>query len=124
MSKQDSSFVWQDKKRNCLGLPWCFTRYYLTDTKLIIDTGLFSREEDEIWLYRITDITLKSGFFERLLGLGTIHCCSMDQTKPEFDLRRIKNARAIKEKISDMIEAERQNRRVVTLHNIEDDTHM
>ena len=105
-----SNYVWEDKKRNALGLPWCFVRYKLTDTKLIIDTGLFTRTEDDIWLYRITDITLKSGLFERMLGLGTIHCCSADNTKPEFELRRIKNARHVKEMLSEMVDKERQNR--------------
>ncbi|MBQ8806214.1 MAG: PH domain-containing protein [Bacteroidaceae bacterium] len=119
-----SNYIWEDKKRNAFGLPWCFVRYKLTESKLIIDTGLFTREEDEVWLYRITDVTLKSGFFERLLGLGTIHCCSVDKTKPEFDLRRIKNARKVKEMLSDMIEKERRERRVSTMEtiSIDDDT--
>ena len=105
-----SNYVWEDKKRNALGLPWCFVRYKLTDSKLIIDSGLFTRTEDDIWLYRITDITLKSGLFERMLGLGTIHCCSADHTKPEFELRRIKNARHVKEMLSEMVDKERQKR--------------
>ncbi len=105
-----SNYVWEDKKRNALGLPWCFVRYKLTESKLIIDSGLFTRTEDDIWLYRITDITLKSGLFERMLGLGTIHCCSADHTKPEFDLRRIKNARHVKEMLSEMVDKERQKR--------------
>ena len=105
-----SNYVWEDKKRNAIGLPWCFVRYKLTDTKLIIDSGLFTRTEDDIWLYRITDITLKSGLFERMLGLGTIHCCSADHTKPEFELRRIKNARHVKEMLSEMVEKQRSER--------------
>lgn len=113
-----SEYLWQDKKRNAIGLPWCFVRYKLTPSKLIIDSGLFTREEDEIWLYRITDISLRSGFFERLFGLGTIHCCSIDKTKPEFDLRRIKNARKIKEMLSEMIEKERRERHISTLETI------
>lgn len=116
-----NEYLWQDKKRNALGLPWCFVRYKLTPTKLIIDSGFFTREEDEVWLYRITDISLRSGFLERLLGLGTIHCCSVDKTKPEFDLRRIKNARKIKEMLSEMIEKERRERHVSTLETISTD---
>lgn len=116
-----TEYIWQDKKRNAIGLPWCFVRYKLTESKLIIDSGLFTRVEDDIWLYRITDITLKSGFFERMLGLGTIHCCSVDRTKPEFDLRRIKNARRVKDMLSEMVEKERRTR-VSTLETISSDT--
>ena len=28
--------VWKDRKRTLFGLPWSFTRYYLTEDKLII----------------------------------------------------------------------------------------
>ena len=112
-----SNYVWEDKKRNAIGLPWCFVRYKLTDTKLIIDSGLFTRTEDDIWRDRITDITLKSGLFERMLGLGTIHCCSADHTKPEFELRRIKNARHVKEMLSEMVEKQRSER-VSTMESV------
>ena len=115
------NYIWEDKKRNAFGLPWCFTRYKLTEKKLIIDKGLFTRIEDEIWLYRITDLTLKSGFFERMLGLGTIHCCSADKTQPEFNLMRIKNARQVKDMISDMVDEARKERGVSMLEHLSDE---
>ena len=34
--------VWKDRKRTFLGLPWSFTRYELTEEKLIIETGLLA----------------------------------------------------------------------------------
>ena len=71
---------WKDRKRTIFGLPWSFTRYRLTDDKLIVSTGLFSLNEEEIRLYRIMDVTLKRSFGERLWGLGTIHICSSDKT--------------------------------------------
>lgn len=108
------TMVWHDRKRWLFGLPWSFTRYSLYNDKLIIDTGFFSRREEEIRLYRITDVTLKRTFGERLFGLGTIHCCSGDKTTPEFDIKRIKDSRNVKELLSDMIERERLERRVGT----------
>ena len=112
--RENENLVWQDRKRTFLGLPWSFTRYRLEPDKLIIDTGFLSRSEDEIRLYRIMDITLKRSLGERLLGLGPIHCCSGDKTSPEFDIRRIKNARKVKDLLSDMVEEERSKRRVAT----------
>ena len=104
--------VWRDRKRIFFGLPWTFTRYALYEEKLIIDTGFFSRTEDEIRLYRITDVTLRRKLWERMCGLGTIHCCSGDKTSPDFDIAHIKNAREVKEMLSDMVEQAREKRRV------------
>ena len=106
------TFVWKDRKRIIFGLPWSFTRYRLTEEKLIIDTGFLSRKEEEVRLYRIIDLTLKRALWERIFGLGTIHCCSGDQTSPEFDILHIKRSKEIKELLSDMVERERTQRRV------------
>ena len=113
-SESSASLIWSDRKRPIFGLPWSFTRYFLYENKLIIDTGFFSRHEEEIRLYRIMDITLKRSLGERIFGLGTIHCCSGDKTAPEFDIKRIKLSREVKERLSDMVESERQRRRVGT----------
>ena len=121
MAKVD--YVWKDRRRTFLGLPWSFTRYYLRDEKLIIDEGFFSRQENEIRLYRITDITLHRTVGERLLGLGTIHCCSGDKTTPEFDIVRIKHSRKVKDMLSDMVEEERLRHRVSIRENFSDEGH-
>ena len=114
-------YIWKDRKRTIFGLPWSFTRYMLTEEKLIIDTGLFSRREDEIRLYRIMDITLKRTFRDRLEGVGTIHCCSGDKSTPEFDIARIKNPREVKEMLSELIENERMTRRIGVREYMESD---
>lgn len=107
-----AEYVWKDRKRIFFGLPWSFTRYAMTEEKFLIDTGFFSRTEDEIRLYRIMDVTLKRSFWERLCGLGTIHCCTGDKTSPEFDIKHIKRSREVKEMLSDKVERERMERRV------------
>lgn len=105
-------YKWKDRKRIIFGLPWSFTRYRLTDEKLIVKTGFLSTKEDETRLYRIMDVTLKRSLGERLWGLGTIHICSADKSTPEFDIRRIKKSEYIKNLISDMVESERERKRV------------
>ena len=104
--------VWRDRKRIAFGLPWTFTKYMLTESKLLIETGVFNRREEEVRLYRILDVTLHRTFGERIFRLGTIHCCSADKTTPEFEIKRIKNAREIKNLLSDMVEEARDRRRV------------
>ena len=109
---EEHAVKWQDRKRTIFGLPWSFTRYKLTDDKLIVSTGIFSINEEEIRLYRIMDVTLKRSFGERLWGLGTIHICSSDKTTPEFDIKRIRQSAYVKEMLSDMVEAARKKNRV------------
>lgn len=117
----EQKFVWQDRKRIFFGLPWSFTRYFLLRDKLLIDTGFFSRTEDEIRLYRIMDITLRRSLWERMFGLGTIHCCSGDKSSSDFDILHIRDAKHVKEMLSEMVEEERQKRRVGMRELIDED---
>lgn len=121
MKSNVSGVIWQDRKRTVFGLPWSFTRYFITDEKVLLDIGFFSRTEEEIRLYRITDVTLKRSFCERIFGLGTIHCCSGDKSTPEFDIKHIKNSRATKEMLSDLVEKARNERRVAVREFVDSD---
>lgn len=52
--------LWTDRKRHTIfSLPLSFTKYTLTETKLIIQRGCFNLREDEIQLYRVRDIAFK-----------------------------------------------------------------
>lgn len=104
--------VWRDRKRPFLGLPLSFTVYSLTNEKLLVETGFFNKKEDEIRLYRIMDITLNRSFGERLLGLGTIHCCTADKSSPELDIKLIRKPKYVKELLSRLVEDERMAKRV------------
>lgn len=108
----ETNYIWKDRRRIIFGLPWTFTRYRLTEDKLIIDTGFLNRKEEEIRLYRILDITLKRPFNQRLWGLGTVHLCTADKTTAEMDIKRIKNPREFKEMLSDLVEKERNEKRI------------
>lgn len=110
--KSDVSYVWQDRKRIIFGLPWTFTRYYLTEEKLIIKTGFLSINEEEVRLYRIMDMGLRRPLSQRMWGLGTIHVVSADKSTPEFDIKNIPNSEYVKNMLSDMVEAERVKKRV------------
>lgn len=105
-------FIWRDRKRTIFGLPWSFTKYLLTEEKLLVKTGLFSTKEEEVRLYRILDVTLKRSLKERIFGLGTIHCCAADKSTPEFDILHIKNSEEVKRRLSDLIEEQRELKRI------------
>lgn len=107
-----ADIIWQDRKRPFLGLPLSFTRYSCTEEKLLIDTGFLSRNEEEIRLYRIMDVTLKRSLFQRMFGVGTIHCCSADKSTPEFDIKSVKNPQQVKNMISGLVEKARDEKRI------------
>ncbi|MBE6718858.1 MAG: PH domain-containing protein [Ruminococcaceae bacterium] len=119
--KDTVNYTWQDRKRIIFGLPWSFTKYYLTEDKLLIRKGFLNTQEEEVRLYRIMDVTLKRSFGERLFGLGTIHCCSADKSTPEFDILHVKNSRYVKDLLSDEVERERNERRVGVREYMESD---
>ncbi|MDE5861541.1 MAG: PH domain-containing protein [Ruminococcus sp.] len=100
MKKSDIPYVWTDKKRTFLGLPWSFTRYFLTETKIITRKGFFNIEEDELEIYKIDDKKLSFPFGQRLCGCGTVIIQSRDCDTPVKEIKCVKNAR----KVSDMID--------------------
>ena len=119
--ENNTQYVWKDKKRTFFGLPWTFTTYKLTKDKLLIESGFLSKKEEEVRLYRIMDLTLNRPFWQRIWGLGTIHCCTADKSTPEFDVLKIKNAEYIKNLLSDMVEEERDKKRVSAREYMSDD---
>ena len=95
MGKNDINYVWTDKKRTLFGLPWSFTRYYLTETKFITKTGFFNISEDEMDLYKITDKKILRPFGQRIFGCGSIVIYSKDTDNPTKEIRCIKDVRAV-----------------------------
>ena len=105
--KLPNNTVWSDRKHTLFGLPWSFTRYILTDEKLLIIKGFIKQNEEEIRLYRILDMSLTRTLRERMDRVGTIHCCSSDKTASEFDIRRVRKPREVKELLSELVEKQR-----------------
>ena len=123
LKKVKKTFLWNDRKRTFLGLPFSFTRYRLDEERLYIVTGFFNNTEDEIRLYRITDITLKRSFGQKLLGIGTIHCDSSDVTMKNFDIRNVKRPREVKDLLSKLVDEARLRNRVYTSERIDTLSH-
>lgn len=107
------NYVWKDRRRPFLGLPLSFTVYTLLEDKLLIDSGILSTKQEEIKLYRIMDLTLSRSLLQRIFGIGTIHISSADKTASEIDIKDIKNSFEVKEKLSKMVEEEREKKRVM-----------
>lgn len=105
--KADFEYIWTDKKRTIFGLPLSFTRYFLTETKLITRSGFFNIVEDEIELYRIYDKKLFLPFGQRMVGCGTISLSSKDIDTPIKEIKSVKKPRVVVELIDKHINIQR-----------------
>lgn len=118
----ETNFIWKERKRNALGLPWTFTKYALTDDRLFITTGLLKTVEDEVRLYRIMDLSLSQTLSQKIFGIGTIHVSSADKSMKDFEIKNIKKPREVKEQLSKLVEKNRDKKRVTNREFMGDDT--
>lgn len=107
-----AEIIWKDRKRPFFGLPWSFTRYELTDQKLIINKGFLNVCEEEVRLYRFVDVTMTQTLGQRIFGVGNLHCETNDRSSGNFVIELVENPRQVKEILSDAVEAERDRKRV------------
>lgn len=84
------------------------TRYRLTTQRLFAQRGLIAKELEEVELFRVKDVTVSQGFFQRLLGVGSVVVLSTDDTTPRLELAGILNPVEVKEKIRGAFRASRQ----------------
>ena len=88
-SKKLKGEIMRERKRwGFFGIPWTFT-------------------ENEILLYRVTDITLKRTFWQKIFGLGTLIVYAHDKTNPTLEIKNIKHIREYKDALSEAVEKDR-----------------
>ena len=104
-------FLWKDRKRY-FGLPLSFTRYCLSEDRLIISEGFLNIRDDEILLYRVRDVDTRRSLWQRLFGVGTVTVISSDKTMPSLVLKNIKDPIFVKELIHRQVEEMKIRRRV------------
>jgi len=90
------------------------TLYELTDQRLIIRSGIFSKSIDEIELYRVKDIRMTYSLIGGWAGIGTIIITSSDPTTSGSPLaiRDVMDAERRREAIRDLVDKARQRRGV------------
>ena len=100
------------------GLPFTFTVYTIKEDVITVNTGFLNREENDCYMYKVQDVTLKSSLIERIFGLGTVECHTGDVTSPLLAIQHIKNARAVKQFILEQSEEDRRKRRTLSTLDI------
>jgi uncharacterized membrane protein YdbT with pleckstrin-like domain len=106
--------IWKARKRIWCGLPWTFTVYSFDEERFYLQTGFFSQRFDEVRLYRITDISVKRSFSQRIFGMGTIQLSSSDKSLGNFEIVNIKDVQNVYHQLSELIETQRDKKRVMT----------
>ncbi|MDB4993117.1 MAG: hypothetical protein JWM74_549 [Myxococcaceae bacterium] len=89
------------------------TSYRITSQRIVIERGVFSKEMQQVDLYRVVDYVVKRSFGERILGTGTIVLETMDKTTPELRISGIRtDVMALYERLRAATEAEKKSRGV------------
>ena len=92
------SIEFVEKKRWLfLGLPFTFTKYVIKEDMITVDTGVFTKVENDCYMYKVQDVEHTASIWERMAGLGTIVCYTGDTTHPKLLIEHIRNSKAIKE---------------------------
>ncbi len=108
-----------EKKRwSFLGLPLTFTKYIIKEDMITMDTGVFTKVENDCYMYKVQDVEHTATFWERLVGLGTVICYTGDTTHPKLIIEHIRNSKQVKEFILKESEEARMKRRTVNMLDI------
>lgn len=101
-----------------LGLPFTFTKYVIKEDMITVDTGVFTKVENDCYMYKVQDVEHTASIWERMAGLGTIVCYTGDTTHPKLLIEHIHNSKQIKEFILKESEEARLKRRTVNMLDI------
>ncbi len=91
------------------------TIYELTNERLKMTSGLFTKKFEEIELYRVRDISMVQPFWYRLFGAGNITLLTADVSTPDVILEAIPDPLTVREHLRQAVETVRQRKQVRTV---------
>lgn len=115
----DEQILWSGKPFH-YGFP-SFTRYTISNTRIIIESGILTRKRKEIRLYRIRDGSTKRNLWERVFGIGDITVVSTDADLPVFMLRNIRKSVAVADILLNAADEARQTNRAYEMTEVHAD---
>jgi uncharacterized membrane protein YdbT with pleckstrin-like domain len=87
-------------------LVWRTTHYVITNERVLLQTGVFSRERRDIPLARVNDHSMSQKFIERMLGCGTLTIESAGE-RGQSVLTDIPNVEKVQTTLYELVEADR-----------------
>ena len=122
MSNMNSDIIWRQRKRLWCRLPWTFTVYSFSNNRFFVESGMLSKKYIELRFYRVLDISMEKSFLQRIFGLGSIYLMSNDQDTPTLEIKNIVDVEDVKEKLSEIIEKARSDKKVKVGEFLDGDT--
>ncbi len=122
MSNMNSDIIWRQRKRLWCRLPWTFTVYSFSNNRFFVESGMLSKKYIELRFYRVLDISMEKSFLQRIFGLGSIYLMSNDQDTPTLEIKNIVDVEDVKEKLSEIIERARSDKKVKVGEFLDGDT--
>jgi membrane protein YdbS with pleckstrin-like domain len=86
--------------------------YDLTNERILITHGIFSKQTDTMELYRVKDFTVLQPFFLRLFSLGNIVIQTSDRTTPTLMIEAVPDPKGLGDLVRKQVEACRDRKRV------------
>lgn len=91
--------------------------YILTNQRLIIITGIFSKSVDEIELFRVVNSSTSQNLIDLWAGIGTIEVDSTDMTG-SLKMRKIPNPHYVRDTLRKQYTIARQKKGTVVLESL------
>lgn len=91
--------------------------YTLTNKRLIIISGIFTKHVDEIELFRVVDSTVSQSMIDLWAGLGTVRVTSEDQTGT-VRMKKIQQPNKIRESLREAYMKARNEKGTVLMESV------
>jgi uncharacterized membrane protein YdbT with pleckstrin-like domain len=87
------------------------TNLKITDQRIILRQGVFSKTTNETELYRVRDSQIDEPFFYRIFGCGIIHIFTTDEAEANLVFKGYKKPHWLKDQVRNYAEICRQKKR-------------
>jgi uncharacterized membrane protein YdbT with pleckstrin-like domain len=87
--------------------------YRLYQESLEVESGLVSRNIENLQLFRVRDLRLRQSVLGRLFGVGDVIVTSTDQSTPHLTVRGVENPRAVYETLRELVARSQATRRTM-----------
>lgn len=94
------------------------TKYKITNTKILTESGILSKKINTLELWRVNDIQFKQSFLQRLMGEAQVILITQDVSNPVVKIEGITDSSGLRllfEKLQPAVNQSRKDNRTVTI---------
>lgn len=86
--------------------------FSLSTQRIKVESGVLSKQYDQVELYRVKDTILTRNLIQRMLGLGSLRMITSDPSQPELTFPSIRDSENVRELVRQNVERMRRLRGV------------